>query len=319
MNRFLHRCAHPSRRGALGLAAPKLVSAALLLTFVAAAAPVRAEILYGITAGSNLVSFDSANPASLTTVGPLTGVLAGHTVHAIDFDPLSGKLYALSVAPAQSTGQLYIVELATAALTALPLAASSPAFSSPFGFSIDFDPIAREIRVVSTSDANLALSATQGNVLRTGTDIRPSSVIITDIAYSNPMNAGPIQQTILYCYNAPTQSLGTISGDSGIFSPYSLFSSGASLTSTATGFDISSASGIGYISGPANGIGDDNPELFTADLTTGALAFVGSFPTNVIDIAVAPAAAFAPEPGTIALLTLGTIAASVVTRRRKTG
>src|SRR4051812_22850620 len=110
----------------------------------------RAEIIYGITASfdgapQTLVQFDSASPATVTAVGPLTGLGPGQVAAAIDFRPATGQLY---LGAGGSSAQLYTLNVNTAALT--PVA---PAFD-PAGYgypSFDFDPVRDELRVL-TSD-----------------------------------------------------------------------------------------------------------------------------------------------------------------------
>ena len=62
--------------------------AGLAAAFLSASAS--AETVYGITgstAGGSLISFDSASPGTAAVVAPLTGIVAGHSVRAIDFRP----------------------------------------------------------------------------------------------------------------------------------------------------------------------------------------------------------------------------------------
>jgi hypothetical protein len=124
-----------------------LASAAVLFASPGSA-PVRAEAIYGITDGFNgvpqsLVRFDSASPGSVTTVGPLTGMVGDQVAAAIDFRPATGQLY---LGAGGSRAQLFTVDLATAALTPV-----GPAFD-PTGYgypSFDFDPVRDELRVIT--------------------------------------------------------------------------------------------------------------------------------------------------------------------------
>src|SRR5688500_4607605 len=96
-----------------------LFRTSLLGALALAAVSANAELIWGITVpganGSNLVSFDSANPGGFTNGATLTGTLAGHTIRGIDFRPSDGRLYAVSSTGA--TAQLYTVNLVTGALT----------------------------------------------------------------------------------------------------------------------------------------------------------------------------------------------------------
>lgn len=301
------------------LAVPFLLGG--LLALVTAPGTVHAETLYGF--GGNvspiLYSFDSASPGSFLTTTNMSGLVTGHSLRAIDFRPSNGTLYAVS-SQGSAVGQLYTVNLTSGALTTVGSTFALTG-NTTVTISMDFDPVRDQIRVLTASGANLRVDPDTGGLINADTTV-PGS-IVGDIAYfTTPSSPG---STTLYAYSTALNAIGIIgsagnagSSDSGGFTP--LGPSGFTLPlSIAVGFDISSASGVAYLSGAATGVGNPNPELFTANLANGTLTLVGSFSSSVVDIAVpvGVAAVNGPEPGTFALLALGTLTAGIVIRRRQ--
>ena len=99
---------------------------------------VPASLFVGITAPvggvQDLVGFNGDNPASFRDVGPLTGVTPGYTIQALARDPLSNVHYGFAV-NADGDGQVYRVDVATAAATALGTPYHAGGFAAaPDGF-----------------------------------------------------------------------------------------------------------------------------------------------------------------------------------------
>src|SRR4029079_12679763 len=70
--------------------------------------------LVGLTATDQLVTFDSATPATTSNPVAVTGLAASESLLRIDFPPATGQLYGLG-----STGQLYTINATTGAATAV--------------------------------------------------------------------------------------------------------------------------------------------------------------------------------------------------------
>ena len=283
---------------------------------------VRAELIYGMTAfnsqgtsrGVGLVSFDSATPGTITTIGNFTGVVANHQVRSMDFRPANGQLYAISTdLDTFNTGQLYTVNLSTAALTPV-----GPGFvlgtNADFRVEMDFNPSVDRIRVitgatkqsgqtnnfrvnpntgvlvVSPSDTSLAFAATDPNF---NIDFNQ----IAAAAYSN--NIAGATTTTLYAWDFGTSDslvrIGSVGGspispNSGSIFTIQLQPPGGELGfNSGIGMDISGVSGICYVT-------HDNPaplpgtlmSLFTRNLTSGAETKIGNYPasTFISDISV---------------------------------
>ena len=286
-----------------------------------AAAGARAELIYGISTtdgltGAGLVSFDSATPATFTTIAGLTGVVAGQSIRAIDFRPATGTLYALSSSTAAATdlaAQLYTVNLATGALTAVGSGLTLVGGNSTT-VSIDFNPTVDRLRVVTGGGGNYRVNPNDGTLAGTDTSINPSA-FLAGVAYTN--NFVGATTTTLYAYNV-ADTIDTIGGLNGTPSPNlgtrtTVGPSGVVSDGVDIGFDISGATGVGYINLNNANSQTRSDEIYTVNLATGALTLVRSeIGVDLLDLSVAIRPV--PEPATMAALGLGALA--LVRRRR---
>ncbi len=270
------------------------------------------ETIYGITgpsAGASLIRFASNAPATVTTIGALTGVVAGHSVRAIDFRPADGRLYALSTNT--TTGyQLYSVNLTTAALTPVgPVGTVATAF--PPTVSMDFNPAADRLRVVTSDVAGGGFAAARSYRINpndgvlVGEDTALAYVagdpnggnsppVPTGIAYDRNDN-NPATATTLFAWDFRFDTLSRVGSIDGTpISPNSgqlttVFTQPVFLTGNAgLGFDVG-AGAIAYLSYVAAPLsrGTGGPEAFSRiNLATGAVTAIGTFPNgiNVLDI-----------------------------------
>jgi hypothetical protein len=286
------------------------------------AAPAHAELIYGITNLNAfpqlLVRFDSASPANVTTIGPLSGAAAGSAILAIDFSPATGQLFA--GAGAGNAGQTYNIDLNTGALTPV----GDPFVVSDYGFpSFDFNPVSDEVRVITTDAAitNTRFSPVTGGLIATDVNVafaagdpnagsNPPNVI--GVAHSNNF-AGATASTV-YAYDVDTDVLATVGGIGGAPSPnggqmFTVGGSGYVANSVDLGFDISGVTGVAYVTGSFDGLPGQN--FFTMNLDTGQMTHRGALGGDgvaLLDIAVA-----VPEPSAGCFLTV----ASVATLRRR--
>jgi hypothetical protein len=121
--------------------------------------PPRKETMFAVTAGLELIRFNTGQPGRILERKPLQGLASGDTLVGIDFRVARGVLYALS-----RQGLLYTVDTASGRLTRVgqgPLAL--PLSSQRFGF--DFNPAADRIRVVGDNGFNLRLHPDTGAVV----------------------------------------------------------------------------------------------------------------------------------------------------------
>jgi hypothetical protein len=128
------------RRVALSLSIALALSAFI-------ASPASAARAFAVTSTNQLIAFDTASPATITSTVAITGLNAGENVLGIDVRPANNTMYAVG-----SAGRLYTVNTATGAATFVAAIAPAPAGTS---FGVDFNPAADRLRITSDTDQNL--------------------------------------------------------------------------------------------------------------------------------------------------------------------
>src|SRR5690242_21491501 len=98
--------------------------------------------------GSNLISFNAANPTIATTIG-ITNVTAGQTLVGIDFRPANGRLYALGVDAVTDVGTLYAISPQSGIATAIGSFNTAGDLPPGTGYGFDFNPTVDRIRVTT--------------------------------------------------------------------------------------------------------------------------------------------------------------------------
>lgn len=277
--------------------------------------PIQAgEIIYGYNGvNGNLVSFDSTNPGVLLSNTPLSGLVtgefSGEVVKALDFRPATGQLFALM--SNFSNERLATINTATGAVTGVG-ASVATGFFGDSGF--DFSPAADRSRDTDAGgNRNIRRNPNDGTfatdtalAYAPGDPNAGSNPNVSHIAYS-PLTANG---ATLYGIDTALGALVRIGGVDGNPSPnggllttigllglnFSLFDLGGQ----GGGFDISQATGIGYLSLTHGG----TSTLYTINLQTGAATTVGGLGRDVAitALSVAPAAAAVPEPSSFALV-----------------
>lgn len=304
--------------------------AACALSFASNAS---AETIYGMTAASsastsagvNLVSFDSASPGVVTTIGPFSGMLANHSVREIDFRPATGDLYAIST-DAGFNAQVYTVNLATGALTPQGASFLLPGTTNTVT-SIDFNPAADRLRIVTRTNQSYrwnpqtnAFVAQDTTVAYDATD--PQFGLGMDLigaAYTNNVAGAP--NTTLYAWSYSDDTLLRIGGINGTPSPnlgqgFTVLDPSPTFRTFNAGLDmdVSGTSGICYVThdDPATGT---SMNLYTLNLTTGVETLVGAYPTGTFIPSISAAPAPIPEPTAIALAGIGLFGLGIRRRR----
>lgn len=302
----------------------------------ASAGPARAEVVYGIAGipnvegGQALVTFDSASPGVVTTVGALNGITPGELLNAIAFRPATGQLYAVSAANSAAT--LYTVNQNTGQLTTVGT------FSLPAGFqgghtSARFNPVTGGLRVVGWDEltgttANLRINPATGAIV--ATDGTPAYATgdpnfgvgppqLAALGYSN--NFAGATTTTLYTWDWALDAfdrMGSLNGapnspNTGILETVN-DPPGLGTFNPAISLDFSGATGTLYLT--HDDVTGNVFSLFTVNPATGVETLVGNFPSglNVLDIAVQPTAV--PEPSALALVGLAAVGLASQTWRR---
>jgi hypothetical protein len=132
----------------------------------AALTAIAGQLVYGITASNNLITFDSQNPGVVRTIVGISGLPATQTLVGTDFRPNTGELFGLGydAATAGNNSQLYTINLTTGAATAVGAAQRLELGGSSEQIAFDFNPTVDRIRVESTNDANYRLNPVTGGV-----------------------------------------------------------------------------------------------------------------------------------------------------------
>ena len=270
----------------------------LTLGLIGTASSLHATTIYGLTSGNGLISFDSATPGSITTIGTISqpGIVD------LDFFPVNSQLYAIT-----SNGNAYSLDLGTAAATLLfsPLTAISNLTD------LDFNPVADRMRLFGDTDLNYRMvpnvttlpsgGGTAGTVITDGSFSNPAFELESS-AYTNNFDSAP--STTLYSIDTTTDSLVIHSG-APQFNGVAAVGTGLGFAiGNNVGFDVGQ-DGIAYLS-------DDN-NFFTVNLATGAATPAGIVGGSGL---VSIAALAVPEPASALLGAMGL--AVLAARRRRT-
>jgi hypothetical protein len=139
----------------------------LAVAAIASVSPVAlATAIFALTTSNELMVVNAEVPQEILSIQPVTGLTAGENLLGIDGRPSNGELYAVS-----DNDRLFIINPNTAvatlvgSLTADPADATAP-FTGLSGvrFSIDFNPVADRLRIVSDLEQNLRVNVGTGLV-----------------------------------------------------------------------------------------------------------------------------------------------------------
>lgn len=299
---------------------------ATFLGLLSAVQPASAEIIFALTTQNALISFDSATPGTVSTVGAITGVTAGDILAGIDFRPSlgpnNGRLYAVGVNTSTGTARIYTLNTATGAATLVSTLAADPADNTaPFPFTtvagttfgVDFNPVPDRLRITSNTGQNLRINVDNGLVqldvpltYESGDINFGDAPVVTAVAYSN--NFGGAASTTLRGVDVGQSSDALVvhtNPNSGLLST----ALALPFDSLATiGYDISGLTGTPYFS--VTTTASPFSSLYAGTTLVGLIG--GG--VSILDIA-APVGAPIPEPATY-LLTIAGLGGLAVRRRR---
>lgn len=205
-------------------------------TSTATPSPSPGELIYGMTAstlggasGVNLVSFNSTTPWTVNTIGPFTGVTAGHGLRSLDFRPATGELYAISTNGGDA--QLYTIDLASAALTPVGTGFTLGTSVST-DVEMDFDPVRDSVRILTGSSGSSGLNnnfradpnngtliAVDTNLAFEPSDPQAGSLNFQTVAAAYSNNVAGTTATTLYSWDYSDHALLRVGGPHGNPSP----------------------------------------------------------------------------------------------------
>lgn len=282
-----------------------------------------AELILGLTAVNSLISFDSATPGTISTIGGVSGLTAGESLVGIDRRPATGLLYGVGINLATGSGSIYTLNEATAVATLVSTLAASPAdTTTPFpfttvqgtSFGVDFNPTVDRLRVTSNTGQNLRIDANNGLVqldvplaYGAGDANFGDAPFIIAIAYSNNFSGALTTALLGVDVGQDTDQLVQHTNPNGgeLQTSLSLPFNSTELVS----YDISGPTGTPYFSATTAG----GPSAFYAGNT-----LVGTIAGSSLRGIAAPVGApqVVPEPGILGLLALGGLALWSLHRRR---
>ena len=168
-----------------------------------------AATVLGLTTDHRLLSFDPRTPGTIASSVAIAAP-AGQSVVGIDIRPSDGLLYAVTKA-ADNTGRVYTLDAASGSLA--PVATISVPLAGSV-FSVDFNPAANALRIISETGQSLAVNLTSspGSATMNGAINSPTIAAPTVIgaAYLNSgISATPPATTTLFSLEASTDVLST--------------------------------------------------------------------------------------------------------------
>ncbi len=243
--------------------------------------PVAAPIVYAVTTGNQLISFNSARPGVILSSMPITGLAGGELILGIDFRPTTNELFGF-------TNYNRIVTINKTSGAATIVGTPNSLVASEYGF--DFNPTVDHIRIVNNNDQNVRVSPTTGATLFTDGPLAYGSAdpyfgqnpTVTGAAYTNSV-AGATTTT-LYDIDSGLDILAT-QNPANVGTLNTIGALGVD-TNNLVGFDISGQSGVAYAS-LSNAVNVSS--FYTINLLTGAATLIGSIgptTTSVRDIAI---------------------------------
>ncbi|WP_273454608.1 DUF4394 domain-containing protein [Nevskia ramosa] len=164
--------------------------------------------VFGIRGGAELVRFSPDSPATVTSIGAISGLGAGETILGIDFRPADGNLYAVT-----SAGRVLTVDPATGIASSIqPITGDGTALTA-LRYGIDFNPVANALRIIGDDGLNLRVPTA---ALVSPAPAVPVAAIVdgrmgylrgvTAAAYTNPESGS---STTLFVIEADTDTVYT--------------------------------------------------------------------------------------------------------------
>jgi Domain of unknown function (DUF4394) len=227
-----------------------------------------AATVFALTTDNRLMSVNPRTPNTVAATATLAAP-AGEEVVGIDVRPIDGLLYALTRA-GDNSGRVYTVNESSGAMS---LVATLNTALSGTVFSVDFNPMANALRVISDTGQSLAVNLTTapGTVTANGainSATIPTPSVIAAAYLNSGVNATPPTATTLFSMEASTDVLATQVPATGTLTTVGPL--GRDIAGMA-GFDIAgSRNGLALAAFAAAGMAPYT--LFEVNVATGATA-----------------------------------------------
>jgi hypothetical protein len=243
--------------------------------------------VFGVTPAGQLVRFNRTTPATVTTIGPISGLAGGESVAGMDFRPFTDQLYAVTTA-----NKLYRINTTNGNATPIGAQAFTPGLSGSVA-GMDFSAESDRLRIVTAAEQNLRINPDTGAVLVIDTALAyaagdPNFGNTPDVAaaaYTNNANPPPSSAT-LYVIDTSRDVLARVGGVGGVPSP----NGGALSTIGPLGVDASSGPTSLDITGSGTALAviqvGGTRGLYSVNLNTGAVTLIGALGADVSEIAI---------------------------------
>lgn len=235
----------------------------------------------GLTGDNRLVCFSERRPEAARSVGTVTGLVTDAYLVGIDYRPANGLLYGLG-----NSGGIYTIDASNAAAT---FVARLNVALSGTAFGVDFNPTVDRLRVVSDNGQNLRVvpdtGVTTTDVALNYTAGTPAPGIV-GAGYTNN-DADANTGTTLFDIDSSLDQL-AIQAPPNNGSLNVVGKLGVD-TGTAVGFDIYSVVRNGTttdVKALASLTVGGAPGFYEVSLLQGKVTARGTFPVNVVDIAI---------------------------------
>jgi len=270
----------------------------LALAALAVAAPAASAVpLVGLTATNDLLSFDSANPAT-TTTAPITGLGLNESVHGIDGRPETGDLYAVTATTGSAANSVVRTYAIPHVAFAMPVGATAAALAGwgDVDGGWDFNPVADRARLVNVNDENARINPVSGALAGNDTDLTPAATT-TLVGTAYDRNVDGATATTLFAIDRNGSELVRVGGVDGLPS-----ANGGTVTPIGPlgptlnvlrdgGFDIApDGTAFAALTDDA----DARTKLYTVNLATGAATLIGLIGDGGLE--VRSLAVVLPEP-----------------------
>jgi hypothetical protein len=279
---------------------------ALAIALLFLTIPMMAETITLLRDGNSLSFVDSSNPSLILGTVAVTGMQVGETLSGIDYRPSNGSLYGIASSNSGTTAQLYRIDTATGAATAI-----GPSFSmnASGAIGMDFNPVVDHLRIISNVGSNRRVNPDDGAVFvdnnaeyAPGDPNEGAGNPPWGLAYTNNFVGAP--NTTLYGVtfgftNVDLVTVGSVTGTPVSPNTGQMFTVGDtginSGGNTRFGLDVSS-------NGTAYALLNSPVALYTINLANGTVTLIpGVLPSGVSDIAVGGPALAAEAVGAPAL------------------